>query len=81
VISKAGDSQARRTTKKEGQKGAESLVKTFSVSRPPVHLPKGSSLELDSAEEPPFFISDRREECFRFKYEGAIDNFDPNSRK
>src|SRR4030095_7110950 len=40
--------------------------------------------EFDSAEEPPFFISDR-EECFRFKYEGCerqiFVNFGPNSRK
>src|SRR5262245_53736629 len=40
---------------------------------------------VDSAEEPPFFISDRCEECFRFKYEGCerqiFVNFDPYSRK
>src|SRR5262245_633110 len=41
--------------------------------------------DFDSAEEPPFFISDRCEECFRFKYEGCerqiFVNFDPYSRK
>ena len=44
-----------------------------------------SGLNIDSAEKPSFFISDRREECFRFKYEGCerqiFVNFDPNSRK
>src|SRR5262249_38225630 len=50
--------------------------------------PTGLSIQLadlDSAEEPPFFISDRCEECFRFKYEGCerqiFVNFDPYSRK
>src|SRR5215813_9356210 len=46
---------------------------------------RGGRQELDSAEEPPFFISDRCEECFRFKYEGCerqiFVNFDPYSRK
>ena len=45
----------------------------------------GSDMIIDSAEEPPFFISDRCEECFRFKYEGCerqtFVNFDPYSRK
>jgi hypothetical protein len=45
----------------------------------------GSGVVFDSAEKPSFFISDRREECFGFKYEGCerqiFVNFGPNSQK